>query len=123
MEPQSSPVGKRQGKQAYLYGVVSALVILLIVAGLYLIIPAQRDMAIDSLAVLPFVNVSNDPDTEYLSDGITETVINNLSQLPQLRVMARSTVFRYKGQDVDPQTVGQDLNVRAVLTGRLVQRG
>jgi TolB-like protein/Tfp pilus assembly protein PilF len=79
--------------------------------------------AIDSLAVLPLANASADPDAEYLSDGITETLINNLSQLPKLRVIPRSMVFRYKGREVDPQTVGRELNVRAVLTGRVVQRG
>ncbi|MFY9555001.1 MAG: protein kinase [Blastocatellia bacterium] len=79
--------------------------------------------AIDSLAILPLVNASGDPDAEYLSDGITESLINNLSQLPKLRVMARSTVFRYKGREVDPQRVGQELGVRAALTGRVLQRG
>jgi non-specific serine/threonine protein kinase len=69
--------------------------------------------AIDSLAVLPLTNASADPNAEYLSDGITETLINNLSQLPRLRVIPRSTVFRYKGRDVDHQTVGRELNVRA----------
>ncbi len=82
-----------------------------------------RGEAIDSVAVLPFVNVNADSKTEYLSDGITESVINNLSQLRRLRVMARSTVFRYKGKDADPQKVGQDLHVGAVLTGRLQERG
>jgi eukaryotic-like serine/threonine-protein kinase len=77
----------------------------------------------DSIAVLPFENATADPNTEYLSDGITESIINSLSHLPKLRVMARSTVFRYKGQIPDPQKVGNDLNVRAVLTGRVVQRG
>ena len=84
---------------------------------------ARARKAIDSLAILPFANASNDPDTDYLSDGITESIINNLSQLPRLRVMARSTVFRYKGRESDPREVGRDLNVRAVLTGRLLQRG
>ena len=79
--------------------------------------------AIDSLAILPLINAGGDPDTEYLSDGITESIINNLSQLPKLRVMARSTVFRYKGKEVDPQRVGQELGVRASLSGRVLQRG
>ena len=79
--------------------------------------------AIDSVAVLPFVNAGADPDAEYLSDGITESLINSLSQLPKLRVLARSTVFRFKGHDLDPQKVGHDLNVQAVLTGRVQQRG
>jgi serine/threonine protein kinase/Tfp pilus assembly protein PilF len=78
---------------------------------------------IDSMAVLPFTNSSGDPDTEYLTDGITETLINNLSQLPGVRVSARSLAFRYKGRDVDPLKAGQDLNVRAVITGRITTRG
>jgi DNA-binding SARP family transcriptional activator/TolB-like protein/Flp pilus assembly protein TadD len=81
------------------------------------------DSAIQSLAIFPLINSSADPNAEYLSDGITETIINSLSQLPQLRVMARSTVFRYKGQDIDPQEVGRKLGVRAVLTGRVLYRG
>jgi len=84
---------------------------------------ASQDKALNSLAVLPFTNAGGDPDAEYFSDGITETIINNLSQLGKLRVAARTTVFRYKGRDADPQTIGRDLNVRAVLTGKVVQRG
>ncbi|HEY0320581.1 MAG TPA: alpha/beta fold hydrolase [Pyrinomonadaceae bacterium] len=76
--------------------------------------------AISTLAVLPLANASADPSMEYLSDGITENIINALSQLPKLRVMARSVVFRYKGQDVDPLNTGRDLGVRAVLTGRVL---
>jgi serine/threonine protein kinase/Tfp pilus assembly protein PilF len=79
--------------------------------------------AITSIAVLPLVNKSADPQTEYVSDGISENIINALSHLPKLRVMARSTVFRYKNCEVNPITVGRELNVGAVLTGRLVQRG
>ena len=79
--------------------------------------------AIDSIAVLPFANTSGDPNTDYLSDGITESIISSLSQLPQLRVMARSTVFQYKGKEADPRKVGQALGVRAVLMGRLIQQG
>ena len=78
---------------------------------------------IQSIAVLPFTNVSNDPKTEYLSDGITESLINSLSQLPNLLVMSRNTVFRYKGQVADPQKLGRDLHVHAILTGRLIQTG
>ena len=78
---------------------------------------------IDSVAVLPFVNTSADPNAEYLSDGITESLINSLTQLRGLRVMARSTVFRFKGQDADAQKIGRDLQVRAVLMGRLLQLG
>ena len=85
--------------------------------------PQRVPKIIDSLAVLPFQNVSGDPEHEYLSDGITGSLINTLATVPKLRVMAQSTVFRYKGREVDPQTIGCELNVRAVLTGRMVQRG
>ena len=78
---------------------------------------------INSLAVLPFINASADPKAEYLSDGITESVISHLSQLPQLKVMAGSTVFRYKGRVDDPQGIGRELQVRAVLLGRVLQLG
>jgi len=83
----------------------------------------NRGEAIESVAVLPLVNASTDPDAEYLSDGITESLIGQLSQIPQLKILARSTVFRYKGRNIDPQKVGRDLNVRAVLTGRVSERG
>ena len=83
----------------------------------------RHQEAIDSVAVLPFVNDSADPDAKYLSDGITETLINNLSQISNLRVVARSTVFRYEGKTIDPQKAGSDLHVRAVVSGRLLQRG
>jgi TolB-like protein/Tfp pilus assembly protein PilF len=83
----------------------------------------NSEVAIDSIAVLPFVNQSADPDTEYLADGLTESIINNLTRLPSLRVIARSSVFRYKGKDADPLKAGGELGVRAVLTGRLLQHG
>jgi TolB-like protein/Tfp pilus assembly protein PilF len=72
---------------------------------------------------LPLVNVAGDPETEYLTDGISESIINLLSQLPNLRVIPRTSAFRYKGREADLQTVGRDLNVRTVLTGKLIQRG
>jgi TolB-like protein/Tfp pilus assembly protein PilF len=87
------------------------------------IVSSARGRAINSVAVLPFANQGNDPNTEYLSDGITEGVINSLSRLPQLRVMARTTVFRYKGREDDPQKIGRDLGVGAVLVGRIQPRG
>lgn len=82
----------------------------------------RRRRQVDSIAILPFVNVGVDPESEYLGDGITESIINTLSQIPKLRVMARNTVFRYKGKDVDALTVGRELDVRAVLTGRIFPR-
>lgn len=97
-------------------------VVAVLVVGLWFTLFRGRAEAIDSVAVLPFVNASADADTEYLSDGISETLIGQLSQVPRLKVMARSTVFRYKGSNIDPQKIGRDLNVRAVLTGRILQR-
>ncbi|HTA58331.1 MAG TPA: protein kinase [Candidatus Baltobacteraceae bacterium] len=85
--------------------------------------PARVSKIIDSLAVLPFENSSRDPEHEYLSDGIAGSLINILAAVPKLRVMAQSTVFRFKGRGVDPQSVGRELNVRAVLTGRIMQSG
>jgi TolB-like protein/predicted Ser/Thr protein kinase len=79
--------------------------------------------AIDSVAVLPFVNAGGDPSAEYLSDGITESLINSLSTLPHLKVMSRDSAFMYKGKDTDARKVGETLGVRAVLKGRVMQRG
>ncbi|MGQ0762508.1 MAG: tetratricopeptide repeat protein [Acidobacteriota bacterium] len=83
----------------------------------------SRSAAIESIAVMPFVNESGNADVEYLSDGMTETLIGSLSQLPNLNVKARSTVFRYKGKAMDAKAVGKELNVQAVLNGRVMQRG
>jgi eukaryotic-like serine/threonine-protein kinase len=85
--------------------------------------PQRVSRVVGSLAVLPFENSSGDPDHEYLSEGITGTLINILARIPKLRVIAQSTVSRYKGREIDPQAIGLELNVRAVLTGRIVQRG
>src|SRR5271155_1856144 len=85
--------------------------------------PQRASKIIDSLAVLPFENASGVPEDEYLSDGITGNLINTLATVPKLRVMAQSTVFRYKGRKIDPQAIGRELNVRAVLTGRTMQSG
>jgi len=101
----------------------AAVVILLLGIAVWWYFAGGRGAAIDSLAVLPLVNASGDADTEYLSDGITESLINSLSQLPKLKVMARGTVFSYKGKQMDPRKAGQELGVRAVLTGRMMQRG
>ena len=83
----------------------------------------RSSQIIDSLAVLPFDNASREPEHEYLSDGIAGSLINILATVPKLRVMAQSTVFRYKGRAIDPQTAGRELNVRAVLTGKILQSG
>jgi serine/threonine-protein kinase len=111
-------------------GVVATMLVVLLGAGGWFYRSAARGgEAIDSVAVLPFVNASGDPNSEYLSDGITESLINSLSQLPQLpqlphlRVMSRDSAFMFKGKDTDAQAVGRQLGVRAVFKGRVVQRG
>jgi len=105
--------------------VVLIIVAVLIVSGLlvsYLAITKKRNAPIQSIAVMPFVNAGSNPDVEYLSDGMTETLINTLAQLPDLTVKARSSVFRYKGKEVEPQTVGNELHVQAIVNGRVVER-
>ena len=97
--------------------------LLAIAASLYWFREGGSGKTIDSVAVLPFINASNDPNSEYLSDGITESLIGSLSQLPRLRVMARGTVFSYKGRQVDPRKAGRDLKVDAVITGGVTARG
>ncbi len=105
----------------------AAAFVLLAVAGLaygaYRWMSSGAVSAIDSLAVLPFANVTADPNTEYLSDGLTESLISSLSQLPNLAVRPRSSVFHYKSKDVDPQKAANELKVSAVVTGRVTQRG
>jgi serine/threonine protein kinase/tetratricopeptide (TPR) repeat protein len=104
-------------------GAGGAALVALLALGIWYGVFRTRGEAIDSLAVLPFANMGGNADTEYLSDGIAESLIDSLSQLPSLKVTSWSGVSRYKGKDVDPRTVGRDLSVRAVLTGRIVQRG
>jgi eukaryotic-like serine/threonine-protein kinase len=106
----------------WLVGVISLVVLTAGVVATWFYLASRRGTQIDSIAILPFVNASGDPNTDYLSDGVTENIINSLSQLPRLRVVPRATVFRYKSQGVDPETIGRDLKVRAVLTGRVTER-
>jgi serine/threonine-protein kinase len=102
-----------------------ALVLLTIGAvGLSAYLPARNTaVAIDSIAVLPFQNKSTEADTDYLSDGLAESLLYRLSQLPNLKVSPTSSVLRYKGKEIDPIKVGQELGVNAVLSGRIIQRG
>jgi serine/threonine protein kinase/Tfp pilus assembly protein PilF len=102
-------------------GLTTLGAIILIGLSIYFLIPMSK--TIDSIAILPFENVGADPNTEYLSDGITESLINSLSRLSHLSVMSRSSVFHYKGKDIDPQKVGKELGVKTVLMGRVTQRG
>ena len=96
-------------------------VILALVIGAAIFYFASSPATINSVAILPFVNDSKDPNADYLSDGLTESIINSLSQLPNLRVMSRNASFRFKSSNVDPVEAGRSLNVGAVLTGRLVK--
>src|SRR5262249_3185835 len=84
---------------------------------------SSRRAQIDSIAVLPFTNVGGDASTEYLSDGLTESLIASLAHVPELKVKSRSSVFRYKGKDVDTQKVGNELGVSALVSGRLTPHG
>ena len=115
--------GIRQHKRSI---AVSLAVLLFAVLGFsywYFSHRASTATQIESIAVLPFINVSGNADVEYLSDGMTESLITSLSHLPKLNVKARSSVFRYKGKEVGPRKVGAELAVQAVLLGRVVQRG
>jgi TolB-like protein/Tfp pilus assembly protein PilF len=124
-----TPLGKfSRRKVGIIIAVVAAVVILpiaiVVVASLVAYRHARNtEVAIESIAVLPFENTAGDPNTDYLTDGLTESIINSLTQLPNLKVIARSSVFRYKGKVADPITAGKELGVRAVLTGRLTQMG
>jgi serine/threonine-protein kinase len=104
--------------------VIGGLIALLLIVGGIVYWQYFRGLApIESIAVLPFKNETNNSDLDWLSDGMPESLINSLSQIPNLSVKSRSSVFRYKGQEVDPQKVAKDLSVQAVLEGRVVQHG
>jgi TolB-like protein/Tfp pilus assembly protein PilF len=104
---------------------IASLIVVALIACLYVYWPRgnKATAPIESIAVMPFVNESGNADIEYLSDGMTETLISSLSQLPNLNVKPRSSVFRYKGKATDATTIGKELNVQAILNGRVVQRG
>ena len=111
---------KRSPRRLLLIAAAFAVLLILAFAG-----SRWRRMSdhLESVAVLPLLNQSNNPETEYLSEGLTESLIGKLSRLPNLRVISRNVVMRYKGREIDPVQIGRELNVQAVLTGRLVLRG
>jgi len=120
--PQRRPEGLAVAKsKRWILTVVGVAVCIAAAAFLYLRLrkPAEP---IDSIAVLPFANASNDPDSEYLGEGLSESLSNSLSQLPHLKVKSRDSVSRYKAQPIDAEKVGRELGVRAILTGRVLQR-
>jgi TolB-like protein/Tfp pilus assembly protein PilF len=114
---------KRRTTRFAVAALVAGVIVLAIVIGGYFYSTRSGGTAITSIAVMPFVNEGGNPDVEYLSDGMTETLIRGLSQLPGLNVKARSSVFRYKGREIDPKRIASELNVQAVLNGRVAQRG
>jgi TolB-like protein len=101
----------------------AAMAVVVTAAAGYLYFSRKSNATIQSIAVMPFVNESGNAELEYLSDGMTETLIRSLSQLPHLNVKARASVFRYKGKETDAKTIGKELGVQAVLNGRVLQRG
>ena len=104
-------------------GIAAVLLVVAVATTVYFLRIRSEARKIGSIAVLPFVNATSDPGNEYLGDGLTESLIGTLSQLPDLRVLARSTVFRFKTNQDDPRQIGQTLQVSAVLTGRITQHG
>ena len=118
-DSRASTLWRRRG----LVGGVAVAVAALLSLAIWSSLARRNAESFDSVAVLPFANQGGSTDTEYLSDGITEEIINDLSRLPRVRVMARTSVYRYKGRDDDPQRVGRELHVAAVLVGRIQPRG
>ena len=116
---------KSARSRAWIYVVViaGAISVSLFFLGRYTSSKQSTESPAKSIAVLPFDNQNRDPDTDYLSDGIPESIINSLSQLPNLKVMSRNSVFHYKGKNIDAPAVAKELKVQAVLTGRMTQRG
>lgn len=112
---------RRVGSRIATIAAVILVILASIVVGWWRL--AGHGSQIDAVAVLPFTNVTADPNSEYLSNGITETLISSLSQLPNLAVRSRSSVFRFKGQDIDPQDAANQLKVQALVTGRVTLRG
>jgi TolB-like protein/Tfp pilus assembly protein PilF len=114
-------LGRRKSRWVLPVSVFAILIIAAVAYAYY--VTHKTNNVISSIAVMPFVNENGSSDAEYLSDGMTETLISSLSQLPNLNVKPRSSVFRYKGKDTNPQTIAKELNVQAVLNGRVTQRG
>jgi TolB-like protein/Tfp pilus assembly protein PilF len=124
LSPASAPLTvQRNSKLPWILAALAILLTVVLAACVYFLFVRRGQAPIQSIAVMPFVNESGNTDIEYLSDGMTDTLISSLSQLPNLTVKARSSVFRYKGKETNPQTLGKELNVQAILNGRVVQRG
>ena len=120
---ESAEIRRRLDKRLLLAPIALAVIVLAGLAGYRYFGPAAATEQINSIAVLPFQNRSDDPDTDYLSDGLAESLIFRLTQLPGLKVSPTSSVIRYKGKDTDVTTIARELGVDAVMTGRLMKRG
>src|SRR5262249_9389333 len=118
---QSSAEKKVKVRKHWVASVCLAAIVL--AAGIALSLRPSSASEIDSLAVTPFTNAAGDAQTDYLSDGMTESLIDSLAHLPQLKVKSRHSVFRYKGKEIDVQKIGRDLGVSVLVTGRVVPRG
>src|SRR5438270_6473428 len=113
----------RWSRRTMLIGAVALVFAIAVIAVAAFYLGSSSRAPIKSVAVLPFANASGDPNLEYLSDGITEDVIDRLSSLPNLRVISRTSAFRYKRRDIEPEKVAKELGVEALVMGRLMQRG
>ncbi len=122
-EPSRSSVHSPSRRNSIIAGVVGILLLTALGLGSYWLYGRGGSKQIESIAVMPFVNESGNPEVEYLSDGMTETLIKSLSQVPNLAVKSRSTVFYYKGKEASPKKIGEELGVQAVLLGRVAGRG
>jgi adenylate cyclase len=120
---ETSDTRSPSNRNLFIVSVLCAFIVSGVGIAAYFYLRTPNAKQINSIAVMPFINDSGNTDLEYLSDGMTETLISSLSQLPNLNVKARSSVFRYKGKEIDPQKIGKELNVQAILNGRVVQRG
>src|SRR6266568_3396203 len=116
-------VSSRWSRRTMLIGAVAFVVVMAVIALAAFYLSSSGRTSIDSVAVLPFANGSGDPNTDYLSDGITEGVIDKLSGLPNIKVISRTSAFRYKKQEIEPQKVARELGVEALVTGRVFQHG
>lgn len=114
---------RRFGRKLSFWGIAALTVALLVTADMLYFTNRSQKSEVDSLAVLPMVTSGTNPDLQFLADGITDSLIDSLSQVPRLKVMSRSSVFHFRNPNVDPQVVGRELRVKNVVTGRLVQRG
>jgi serine/threonine protein kinase/tetratricopeptide (TPR) repeat protein len=123
--PQPLPLaaGPRRGRAARMSAAALAVAAVAIAGFVLLRRPKPESGAIDSLAILPFVNSGGKADMEFLSDGITESLINKVAQVSGLKVISRASAFHYKGRDIDPQKIARELNVKAILTGHVLAVG